>query len=155
MTGFRGFVAGAGLSAALLAAGAPCLAAESAEKATLGEVKQEVGDAAKAIAGYTAEQRDEAVQKAKAALDDLDARIERLEKTLEEKWSKMDKATREKASAALRALRRQRNAAAEWYGALEHGSVEAWERTKRGFAGAFDALKGAWRKAEEDVGGDR
>ena len=58
-------------------------------------------------------QRDEALKKAKAALDDADARIGRMERKLESEWGRMDQAARKKARAALNALRRERNEAAE------------------------------------------
>lgn len=122
------------------------------EKATAGDVKKELADAAEAIRSYTAEQRDEAVKKTKAALEDLDARIERLEASTREKWGKMDQAAREKAAAALRALKEERARVAEWTGGLQHGSAEAWERVKQGFSEAYGKLKASWQKTEKELG---
>ena len=106
-------------------------------------------DVSKTIKGYTVTQRDAAVKSAKAALDELDASIERLERKLESDWDKMDQAARRKARAALDALRRQRNEAAEWYGGLKHSSKEAWDEVKDGFAKSYDALSGAFSKARK------
>ena len=106
-------------------------------------------DVSKTIKGYTVTQRDAAVKSAKAALDELDASIERLERKLESDWDKMDQAARRKARAALDALRRQRNEAAEWYGGLKHSSKEAWDEVKDGFAKSYDALTGAFSKARK------
>lgn len=106
-------------------------------------------DVSKTIKGYTVTQRDEAVKSAKAALDELDASIRRLERKLESDWDKMDEAARRKARAALDALRKQRNEAAEWYGGLKHSSAEAWDEVKNGFSKSYDALTGAFGKARK------
>jgi len=120
-------------------------------KTTAGDVKKEVGDAAEAIKDYTADQRDEAIKKTKAALDDLDARIDRLEAETREKWGEMDQAARERATAALRTLRKERERVAEWYGGLQHGSAEAWGRVKQGFSEAYERLKATWQKTEREL----
>jgi chromosome segregation ATPase len=106
-------------------------------------------DVSKTIKGYTVTQRDEAVKSAKAALDELDASIRRLERKLESDWDKMDEAARRKARAALDALRKQRNEVAEWYGGLKHSSAEAWDEVKNGFSKSYDALTGAFGKARK------
>ncbi|MDW7710902.1 MAG: hypothetical protein SCH98_10535 [Deferrisomatales bacterium] len=126
-------------------------AEESGEKATFEDVKRQLAETARALGAYSAEQRDEAVKKAKPALDALDARLDRLEQQTKAKWAEMDETARERAAATLEALRRQRNTVAEWYGGLQHSSQEAWERTKKGFSDAYDALKGSWEKAEKDL----
>jgi len=53
-----------------------------------------------ALKAYTADQRDEAIQKTKAALDNVDKRIDALGTHIDNKWDKMDKAAREKARAS-------------------------------------------------------
>jgi hypothetical protein len=106
-------------------------------------------DVAKTIKGYTVTQRDEAVKSAKAALDELDASIQRLERKIASDWDKMDEAARRKARATLDALHRQRNELAEWYGGLKHSSAEAWDEVKNGFSKSYDALRGAFGKARK------
>ena len=123
-----------------------------AGQTTLGDMKRETADAAEAIKNYTVEQRDEAVKKTKAALDDLDERIDRLEAKIRDKWGEMDQAARDRATAALRALRQERERVAEWYGGLQHGSAEAWDRVKMGFSEAYKKLKASWRKTEKELG---
>ncbi|MEW6490253.1 MAG: hypothetical protein AB1578_20385 [Thermodesulfobacteriota bacterium] len=124
---------------------------ESGDKTTMEELKKELGDAAQAIRNFSAEQRDEAMRKVKPVLDDLDARIERLDAQLREKWGQMDEGARKRGSDALEALRRQRNTVAEWYGALQHSTADAWEKTKKGFGDAFETLKGTWDKARKEI----
>ena len=106
-------------------------------------------DVATTIKGYTVTQRDEALKSAKAALDELDASIQRLERKVASDWDKMDEAARRKARATLDALHRQRNELSEWYGGLKHSSAEAWDEVKNGFSKSYDALRGAFGKARK------
>ena len=119
-------------------------------KTTAKDVSRKVGDAGKAIKDYSVGQRDEAIKSAKAALDDADRRINRLERKLENDWERMDQAARDKARATMRALRRERNELAEWYGGLKHGSAEAWEEVKAGFAKSYEVLRGSFVKAAKE-----
>ena len=122
----------------------------STDQTTTKEVKQKVAEAAEAIKSYSVAQRDEALQKAKAVLDDLDARIDRLQSQLNEKWEQMDQIARQKATASLTALRKQRNEIAEWYGGLKHSSSKAWEDVKAGFLKSYQALREAFDKAQSE-----
>jgi len=131
------------------------LGAGPSDKTTMADVKKEVGDAAEAIKDYSAEQRDAALAKTKAALDDLDARIERLEMTVRDRWGQMDQTARNKAAVALTDLKRQRERVAEWYGGLQHSSAENWEQVKRGFSSSYEELKASWGRAEKSLGGGR
>ena len=106
-------------------------------------------DVSKAIKGYTVTQRDEAVKSAKAAMDELDASIRRLERKTASEWDKMDEAARRKARATLDTLHRQRNELSEWYGGLKHSSAEAWDEVKNGFSKSYDTLRGAFGKARK------
>jgi hypothetical protein len=144
------------MSLSLLGIAPPSQAAQHEnDKTTAKEVRQEVTDAAEAIKGYTADQRDEAAKKAKAALAALDARIDALEARIDKNWDKMDKAARAQARSTLQALRRQRVEAAEWYGQLQSGTAEAWEHTKKGFSDAYRSLQQAWEKAERGYQEDK
>lgn len=118
------------------------------------QVKQETRELLQALKTYTVEQRAEAIRKTQTALDHLDQRLEVLEKQIDRDWEKMDQAAREKARASQKELRRQRTQAAEWYGSLKHGSLEAWEEMKKGFAEAFRDLHEAWEKSEQEFGAD-
>jgi hypothetical protein len=97
------------------------------------------------------EQRDEAIKKAKTALDDLDARIRRMERKLDGEWERMDQGARKKARATLDTLRRERNEAAEWYGGLKHSSAESWEQVKAGFVKSYEVLRQSFAKARKEL----
>jgi len=104
--------------------------------------------AAEAIKGYSVDQRDEALKKAKAVLGDLDACIEPLESQLNEKWDQMDQSARKKAMATLATLRKQRNDVAECYGGLKHSSSKAWEDVKESFLKSYQELRSTFDKVK-------
>jgi len=118
-------------------------------KTTASEIKQDMVQTVQAIKNYTAEQKDQAVKKAREALDGLDARIDRMEIQLEKKWNRMSQAAHQKATATMKALRKERTQAAEWYGGLKHSSAAAWEEVKGGFLKSYEALQDAVGKAEK------
>ena len=122
----------------------------SGNKTTAKDVSRKVDDAGQAIKNYTVAQRDEAIKKARIALDDLDVRIGRMERKLDNEWDRMDQAARKKARATLNALRKERNEAAEWYGGLKHSSAEAWEQVKAGFVKSYEVLKESFTKAGKE-----
>jgi small-conductance mechanosensitive channel len=136
------------IAALFFALGSVGTAAQTAaEKTTAKEVTEKTAQALQAISSYTADQRDEAVKKAKEALDDIDARIDRLESRLSQKWDRMDQSARTKARESLTALQKQRIAAAEWYGGLKHSSRNAWEDVKAGFVKSYQDMRDALHKA--------
>ncbi|TMH88618.1 MAG: hypothetical protein E6H42_11675 [Betaproteobacteria bacterium] len=137
---------------ALLATPALCVAADTpGGKATAKDVSRKADETSRAIKGYTVAQRDEAVTQAKAALDDVDARIRRMERKLDGEWDKMDGAARKKSRAALNALRRERGELAEWYGGLKHSSAESWEQVKAGFVKSYEVLRKSFAKARKEL----
>jgi predicted RNase H-like nuclease (RuvC/YqgF family) len=147
----RGFAVPALALGALLAVSPYSFADENTGARTTGkDISRKAGETGRAIKDYTVEQRDQAVAQAKSALDDLDRRIGRLETKLDNGWERMDAAGRRKGRAALDKLRKERNEAAEWYGALKHGSAESWEQVKDGFAKSYETLKESFAKARKE-----
>ncbi len=139
------------LALGALLAVSPLFAAEpSGAKTTAKDVSKKVEDTGQAIKSYSLAQRDEALKKARAALDDLDARINRLERKLDNDWDKMDQDAGKKARATLKALRKERNEAGEWFGGLKHSSAEAWEQVKAGFVKSYEDLKKSFAKARKE-----
>lgn len=124
------------------------------ENGSAQEIRQETRDLLAALKNFTASQRDEAIEKIKMALDNLDRRIEAMEQEMAQNWNEMDQATREKLQASLQALREQRILVAEFYGSLKSGSATAWDHIKQGFAGAYRALHDAWEKTEKQADGE-
>jgi chromosome segregation ATPase len=120
------------------------------DQISLADVKKQTQELLHSLKAYTADQRDEAVQKTKAALDDLDERIDALEARIHSRWDRMDEGAREKARANLKALRERRRQVAAWYDKLKSSSAEAWEDVKQGFSDAYRALDDLWEETEED-----
>ena len=118
-----------------------CHAQTSSDKKSGDAVKQEPQN-----------QRDEAIQKTKTALDDLDKRIDELESDIDKNWDEMNKAARDSARDSLRALRKQRIQVAEWYGGLKNSAGNAWKQVEKGFSDAVKSLNDAWEKAEKEFG---
>jgi hypothetical protein len=141
------------MSCLVVCAPAPqVFAADKAQgDSTLTEVKQETAQAFKAIENYSAAQKDEAVKKTKAALDDIDTRIDAMENSFAAHWRSMSEASRKKEQAALRELKRERIKVAEWYGSMKNSSAETWEETKKAFLKSTDALSEAFNKAEKHL----
>ncbi len=131
-----------------------CHAETPSGETSIEDVKQKTQSLLETLKNYTAEQRDEAMQKSKAALDSMDKRIEALETQVYNNWDKMDKAAREKSQNSLAALRRQRTQAAEWYGSLKNSSSDAWGNMKKGFSEAYLSLQDAWEKSEKEISPD-
>ncbi|HTF15070.1 MAG TPA: hypothetical protein VK643_10405 [Burkholderiales bacterium] len=135
---------------ALLAVSPLSFAAEApGGKTTAKDVSKKAGETGRAIKDYTVAQRDEAIKQAKSGLDDVDARIRRMERKLDSEWERMDQGARKNARATLNALRRERNEAAEWYGGLKHSSAESWEQVKTGFVKSYEVLKESFAKARK------
>ena len=131
------------------------LAAAESDNGSVQEIRKETRELLAALKTYTASQRDEALEKIRVTQDNLDRRIEALEREIAENWDEMDQAAREKSQASLRALREQRIRVAEFYGSLRSGSAAAWDHIKDGFLNAYRALHDAWEKAEKDTDMDK
>lgn len=114
------------------------------------DVSKKIEEAISAIKHYSVKQKDEAVKKSKIALDDLDKRIDKLERRMKKDWQKMDKAAREAAQATLNKLRKQRAELAKWYDEVARSSASAWERVKKGFTDSYESLRGSVDKAQEE-----
>jgi chromosome segregation ATPase len=125
--------------------------AVSGDETSIKEVKQKTQDLLQALGGYTADQRDEAVERTQTALDSLDKRIDALETRIDNNWDQMNETARENGRASLKALRKQRTEVAEWYDKLKTGSADTWEQTKKGFSDAYKNLSGTWEKSAKEL----
>ncbi len=127
----------------------------SEDKTSIKDVKQETQDLIQAIGAYTADQREEAIEKTQTALDELDKRIDALETSIDNNRDQMNEDAREKARANLKALREQRTEVAEWTSKMKTSSADAWEDTKKGFSDAYKSLSDAWQKVEKEFGANK
>jgi hypothetical protein len=130
-------------------------AAAQGDKTSIEEVKRETRELLQSLKAYGADQRDEAIEHASAALENRDKRIEVLDQKLVDQWDQMDQAARDNARATLNSLRQQRTRVAEWYGGMKSSSVGAWGQMKQGFSSAYRALHEAWQKSEKEFSSDK
>lgn len=122
---------------------------QDSEKTTVADVIAESKETYEALKSYSSEQRDEALKTAKEKLDKLDHRIDELQQNLDQRWQTMSKASREETRQTLNELRRQRKKVAEWFGGMQHSSIEAWEEVKKGFGDSYDRLQKAFDDAQK------
>ena len=140
------------LLASALLAGWPALAEEDSSAT---QVKEDTRALLDSLSHYTAEQRDQALERANEALARLDKRIEKLDARIRDRWENMDEENRQRAREHLEALREQRMKLAEWYGSMKTGAGQAWEEIKRGFTDAYQAFGQAWEESEQDLEPER
>ncbi|KJS33135.1 MAG: hypothetical protein VR64_04125 [Desulfatitalea sp. BRH_c12] len=139
------------ITALLFALASISFAAEpAADKPTSKEAQQKVADSVDAIEKYSVDQRDEAIKSAQAVMDDLDARIDRMESKISRKWDQMDQAARKEMTTTLKSLRKQRNEVAEWYGGMKHSAGNAWEDIKKGFVNSYLELRRTFDKVRSE-----
>lgn len=120
---------------------------------TMQDVKKESRELFETLKEYSAERRDEAVEKSREALATLDRHIEALETRIDRDWERMDQAARDRSRATLRELRKQRTELAERFGSWKDSSASVWEQMKEGFSTAFQALENARKNAEQELFG--
>ena len=124
-------------------------ALSATKDSTSAEIQKETTDLLKALKNYSVEQRDIAVRETKAAIDQLDKRLEDLETDTLKTWDQINNATRDEKRKILKNLRKQRSELAEWYGSLKAGSADGWDEIKDGFSKAYQALSNSWEKAQQ------
>jgi hypothetical protein len=127
----------------------PVLAQENSQSATT-EWSQNV----ESLKPLAAEQRDEAVEAGRSAIDAIDQRIDELQSWTSENWNDLSAEARQDRREILNDLRSQRSTLAEWVGAMKHGSAEAWEDVKQGFMDAYNALGDSFNAAVDEFKDD-
>ena len=143
-------VVGGAVLAFLVGVAPPALASQATDRTSVEQVKKDVGQAIESIKAYSADRREEAAARARAAIERLDGHIARLEDRVNTEWDRMDRAARERLRPTLQALRRQRNDLAEWSGRMRESSAGAWDHIKQGFLESYRALADAFAKAENE-----
>ena len=124
------------------------------DKTTSQDLKKETSEALQALKNYSVDKKNKAVKEAKVIMDDLDARIDRIQKDVSKRWDKMDQAAREKTEDTLNALQKQRNHLSEWYGGVKHSSADAWDQVKDGFIKSYENLANSFEKAKQEFSQD-
>lgn len=117
-------------------------------------MEKEWNETMESLGSYSAEQRDKAVEAGRKTLDAMDERLEKMQAWTQKHWNSLSEEAKEKRTEMLKSMREQRNEAAEWYGAMKHGSAEAWDSTKQGFITSYGKLQNAYRGAVDSFQSD-
>ncbi len=125
------------------------------EKTTMDDVKEDTQALLHTLKNYSADQRDEALEKSEDALEKMDKRIEELEERIDANWDKMSESARTKTKQNLETLREQRKEVAKWYGNMKNSSANAWKDIQGGFSKAYESVSDAWEKAENQFEKDK
>lgn len=104
------------------------------------EMRREVDEAARAIGAYSKAESDQALQRARSALEAMDKRIEDVRLDGESEAMRISADARERRERAMAELRAQRAEAAERYRALQGASSASWERVKEQFLASYRSL---------------
>lgn len=133
------------------AAAPACFAADvdGDDAVSVKEIRKETRELLAALKTYTADHRDEAIERIKTAQNNLDQRTESLEREIAKDWNETDQAARDMSLATLQAPRQQPTEVAEHYASLKISSAAAWGHIKQGYSAAYDALYKSWGKAEQ------
>lgn len=87
---------GRAVLAVLIGVVASVLSGQAADRTTAEQVKKDVGEAIESIKAYSADRRDEAMARARAAIERLDRHITNLEDRADAHGDRMDRAARER-----------------------------------------------------------
>lgn len=113
-------------------------------------MRKEVEEAARAIEAYSLARRDEAQQRAKAAIDAMDRRIQQLQVDWDRSAERMNVAARANRDRALADLRVQRAELSTRYRKMQDSSAEAWSRIRDDFVTAYRRIADSVRKAGDE-----
>ena len=130
------------------------LAEKSSDDSSVESLKEETRELGEALQEYGADQKEQAEDSINKTLSALDKRIQELEQQLSENWDDMSETARERAQKSLESLREQRARVQNWYEELKESSVSAWERARKGFSYAYEALSEQWNSTEKELDED-
>jgi thiamine biosynthesis lipoprotein ApbE len=124
---------------------------DNAVKTEAQEGKEKTKDTMVSVKSYSVEKKDEAMKKAQEALDDLDARIDMLQKDMEKQRQKWSKKITQKKEEELGELKKMRAELAKHYEEFKAASGEAWEKTKDAFVNGYQKVEKALSKLRKEV----
>ena len=104
------------------------------------EMRREVDEAARAIGAYSRAESDQALRRARSALEAMDKRIEDARLGEAREAARMSAEAGARRERAMTELRAQRAEAAERYRALQGASSATWERVKEQFLASYRSL---------------
>lgn len=110
------------------------------------DMRREVDEATRAIGAFSKAESDQALERAKSALEAMDRRIEDARHEWERDAARMSADAREQRDRAMTELRTQRVEVAERYRALQGASSATWERVREQFLTSYQSLAARVRR---------
>jgi len=124
------------------------------EPLDLQHVEQQAMELKQSVLTYSEDQRQALVNETKAALNNLDARIERLENNIAANSEDMSVAAEEYANEMMNTLTRQRRELGQWFETLQTDTEDAWDEVVYGFSRAYDEFHDSWLDLEAQFGAE-
>ena len=137
-------------AASAVAAGQDPAAAPAQEETKRERMDKEVDEAVDAIRAYSVEQRDEAMKRAQASMEEADLRIDALQEDMDRRRGRMSDTARRRSQKAMSDLRQRRQELSERYDRMRSSSGKAWSDLKGGFVDGYRALSAALREARAE-----
>jgi hypothetical protein len=125
---------------------------EPSEETRREDMRKEVEEAVQAIQAYSAARRDQALQRARVAIDAMDARIAQLQDDWDRGAERMNASARATRDRAMADLRRQRAELAARYRSMQDSSAGAWSGVKDDFVSAYRRIAETLRQAWDESG---
>jgi len=122
---------------------------------TAQDVEVEAREFISTLGQYSANQRDEAIDKARQALENGDSQISELEERIDRNWDSMSEETRQQARDNLSRLRERRGELGEWYDDFKGSSAGSWDGVKEGFTDAYQKMSDSWVNAKREFEADK
>lgn len=124
------------------------------EPLDLQHLEQQAMELKQSVLTYTEDQRETLVNETEAALENFDARIERLESNIADSSEDMSAAAKEYVNEMMTTLTRQRNKLGQWFDTLQTDSEDAWDEVVYGFSRAYDEFHNSWLDLEAQFGAE-
>src|SRR6056297_423073 len=124
---------------------------DSSPDSSVESLEQETRELGEALQEYGSDQKEQAEDSINKTLSALDQRIDELEQQLSDNWDDMSDIARDRAKKSLESLREQRARVQNWYQELKESSASAWERARKGFSEAYEALSEQWSDTEKEL----
>lgn len=119
------------------------------------KVRKEMDEAASEIQTYSQARRDEAVERARLAIDRMDRRIQQLQADWDRRTESMSQAARANRDKAMSGLRRQRSELSDRYRKMQDSSADIWAQVRDDFVSSYRRIADALRKATSEYDKDR
>lgn len=130
----------------------PSVSDESAQRA---DMRREVDEAAHAINAYSISRRDEALQRARTAMTDMDQRIKRFQADWSKEAQRVNAEARSSREKAVTDVRERREELQARYRIMQESNAQAWSRAKEGFITAYRDLADSLRPKPAKPGAEK